>query len=224
MSAIETFFLDTNRICEAVANKITTDMDKDIPARRALSRTTGDVALSPQGRADVLAWLQHYKVLMGIPSETRLLLTDTISNLVCNITLASGATHSVIVAAHDTVRNACLPVTQRDAVSLSSKVLWLLFPDVVPILDSQAWIALKVVSRLAGCDIPRSSSRYSNFLCAHRRTLQSFYEPVRRTIAENFDRVFDTASRSKRAFKEEARSLYANEFTVLDQLLWRLGD
>lgn len=224
MLSIEGFFLNRERIWKAIADKIESELHKDVPARRALLLAKRNGIISEQASTDVCQWLQHYKVLMGIRGETRRLLVDAIVGVVRHIELFAAADIPKIVEAHNAVLTACSSVQSRDFTSLSSKVLWLLFPNVVPLFDSQAWAALRVVSRLVGLDLPKSKNKYSDFLHLHQSCLGELYQPIGRIVRDEFTNIFDVTTNDRsESLRNDAQALYSNHITVLDQLLWRLG-
>lgn len=223
MCFIETFFLNPERIRDVMSYKIKFELEKDLPARHALENPAAE------GQAAIVQWLNHYRVLMGIPADLRLRLVDALVGHVPEIRLDSVT--PALIDSHTAISKCCSSVVPRDFTSLGSKVLWLLHPEVVPIFDSQASHAISVVARLAN-KVPTpdlkptaGANKYCTFVKLHTLCFAEFYGRIDETISEQFSDIFDAAAPHGHASsKEDAKRQYANHVTVIDQLLWHLGD
>jgi hypothetical protein len=243
MSLIEDFFLDKDRIRKVLSDKIKNELPFDIPARRALER------VSPQGKDALLKWFHHYKILRSLPKEetshSRSNLVDAIIKDAANI--RRDLTFDSIIDRHSEISKLCNSVegvkapnkdgdtNDRSFRSLASKLLWLLYPTVVPIYDAQAWHAITVIARLANkVETPDPAPRgrnsildeYCAFLKLHRLCFSTLYEPIDKIVAEDFGSIFDGVPTMPGTSikKEDAEQQYANHITVIDQLLWHLGN
>jgi hypothetical protein len=239
MCLIDDFFLDKERVRKVVKNKIEEELHFDFAARQALEGViTGSAAENA-----VTQWGDHYKVLR-IKKNVRPNLVKALINGAPQIKSALVATtanarHAEIVQKHADIGTLCNTVQgvrkkngkDRNFTSLASKLLWLLFPDQVPIFDDRAWRAINVVARLvekAETPDPDKSDFTLNEFCAflklHVLCFSSIYGQIDKIISEEFDAIFDGAARQVTAItKEDAERQYANHITVIDQILWHLG-
>jgi hypothetical protein len=241
MSFIKDFFLNKERITKIMSDKIKNELNIDIPARQAIE------ASSQQSKAPVLKWLNHYRLLRGLPKEVQLKPRSNLADAIiaAGSTISSSLTYQSIIERHTQIYAICnsaegVKVKQddgslknRNLKSLLSKLLWLLHPNVVPIFDSQARNAMTVVARLAEkVPTPDIQSKknatldaFCTFLELHKLCFAEFYEAIDTLIIEEFGKIFDGVPRKSGGSitEQDARSQYANHITVIDQLLWHLG-
>lgn len=240
MCLIEDFFLDKERIRKVVKKKIEGELHFDFAARQAL-----DGALSQtDAETAVTKWGDHYRVLRIKKSVRPNLVKALISGAPQLKTALVAATaedrHAETIKRHADIGTLCNTVqgarkkngTERDFTSLASKLLWLLHPKEAPIFDDRAWRAINVIARLAEkveTPDPQDKSAFTlNEFCAflklHARCFSDIYERIDKIISEEFDAIFDSATRQNDAItKEYATRQYANHITVIDQILWHLG-
>jgi hypothetical protein len=239
MCLIEDFFLDKKRIRKVVKKKIEGELHFDFVARQAL-----DGAMSQtDAEAAVTKWGDHYRVLR-IDKKVRPDLVKAIINGAPQIKRNLEATspeerHTEIIQRHAEIYTLCNAVQgvrnkdggERDFKALPSKLLWLLHPSKVPIFDDLAWRAINVVARLAEKvetpDPEDKSASTLNEFCAflklHALCFSGIYERIDEIISEEFDTIFDSATRQTAITKEDAAHQYANHITVIDQILVHLG-
>jgi hypothetical protein len=240
MSFIEDFFLDKERIRRVVKNKIEDELHFDFAARQAFEGSiTGTDA-----ETAVTKWGDHYGVLR-IKGNIRPDLVRAVINGAPQIRrdlLATSAEarrteiiqrHAEIVAISNTVQEVRnKDGGERDFTSLASKLLWLLHPSQVPIFDDRAWRAINVIARLAEkVETPDPDDKsvftlneFCAFLKLHVLCFSDIYERIDKIISEEFDRIFESATRQNDSItKEDSARQYANHITVIDQTLWHLG-
>ena len=122
------------------------------------------------GRSEgVRSWLQSYQVFQGIEGPKRI----AIAAVVVEWADARDAQRNLanvdsLVKAHGEMMATCERANgvKRDFTSLASKVLWLCYPQDVPLFDSFAQCALHVVSKLEADIAPLSdsNSEYQQFV------------------------------------------------------------
>lgn len=239
MCLIEDFFLDKERIRKVVKEKIEGALHIDFAARQALENTA---PIQSEAEKAVNDWGNLYKVLRV---KARADLVKAIINGAPQIRsdLVAGSAeerHTEISQRHAEICTLCNTVQrvrnkdggERDFKVLASKLLWLLHPSKVPIFDDLAWRAINVVARLAEKvetpDPEHESASTLNEFCAflklHALCFSDIYERIDKLILEEFDTIFDSATRQNDAItKEDAASQYANHITVIDQILVHLG-
>jgi hypothetical protein len=240
MCLIDDFFLDKERIRKVAKNKIEDELHFDFAARQALEVSiTGSDA-----ETAVTKWGDHYGVLR-IKGNIRPDLVKAIINGAPQIrrdlvAASAEARRAEIIQRHAEIGTICNAVqevrnkdgSERDFTSLASKLLWLLHPSEVPIFDDRAWRAINVIARLAEKvetpDPEDKSALALNEFCAflklHVLCFSDIYERIDQIISEEFDTIFDSATRQNDAItKEDAARQYANHITVIDQILWHLG-
>ncbi|MCU1312346.1 MAG: hypothetical protein JWM54_103 [Acidobacteriaceae bacterium] len=140
----------------------------------------------PHRSASVRHWLEQYSVLLGFTTQERDDIAEAVVAWVDNADRASTLdTADAIIAAHADLVEHCQNVKKRGYTSLASKALWLRYPEQVPIYDSIAKGALRVVSKLLpGNTRPDAAvaamSEYSSFVHAWMR----LYEGSAAALAE----------------------------------------
>jgi hypothetical protein len=236
MCLIDDFFLDRERVRKVVKSKIENELFVDFAARKAIE--TSNAA----GADAIVDWMQHYGVVQGFTKDTRARLAAALINQSSEIN--QDLTPSVLDR-HAAVTNLCNSVEGvktknkrngkekvRQCTSLSSKLLWLLHPDEVPIFDSRAWRAINVIARVVEkAETPdpedRSSvtlNQYCAFLRLHEVCFSHLYDPIKQIVTREFDKIFSSATQQNGGVsKEDAAKQYANHMTVIDQMLWHLG-
>lgn len=239
MCLINAFFLDKERIRKVLKDKIEGELHLDFAARQAM-----DGALSQaDAETAVTKWGDKYSVLRikknVRPNLVRALINGAPQIRSPLVATTAEAKHAEIIKKHADIGTLCNTVqgarkkngTARDFTSLASKLLWLLFPNQVPIFDDRAWRAVNVIARLtekAETPDPDRSDFTLNEFCAflklHVLCFSGIYERIDEIISEEFDAIFDSATRQVAAItKEDAARQYANHITVIDQVLWHLG-
>jgi hypothetical protein len=236
---IEDFFLDKERIREVVKKKIEGALHIDFPARQALKNTA---PIQSEAEKAVNDWGNLYKVLRvkARPDLVKAIINGAPQIRSDLVAVSAEEKHTEIIQRHAEIYTLCNEVLgvrntdggERDFKVLASKLLWLLHPSKVPIFDDLAWRSINVVARLAEKvetpDPEDKSASTLNEFCAflklHALCFSDIYERIDKIISEEFDTIFDSATRQNDAItKEDAASQYANHITVIDQLLVHLG-
>ena len=239
MCLINDFILDKDRICKVLKDKIEGELHFDFAARQAMD----GVLSQADAETAITKWGDKYGVLR-IKKNVRSNLVKALINGAPQIRSALVATtaeakHAEIIKKHTDIGTLCNTVqgarkkngSARDFTSLASKLLWLLFPNRVPIFDARAWRALNLVARLtekAATPDPDQSDFTLNEFCAflklHVLCFSSIYDRIDEITLDEFDSIFDGSTRQVRAItKEDAARQYANHITVIDQVLWHLA-
>jgi hypothetical protein len=159
---------------------------------------------APRGerRAKVRSWLYGYSVLRGIRSETVEKIVNAVLEYADGPRPVSLGSNQADIAREFFALQALLapPLGNRNSDSLTSKALWLCYPDDVPILDGYAERTLQVICRMHGIAIVVDPNNYRRFLDAWF----SVYEECKEAL--------DTTSMQ-----------YPFRVRLLDWLLWYLG-
>jgi hypothetical protein len=185
----------------------------DAPERKADNDVINAIDDRARDLADrkksLVEWLNHYKVLMGLSSDSRTAIAHQIiafaderlekslhreKNRIVSEFNKLGARISTVVPLTAAGR-------RRDITSLASKALWCCYPDDVPIYDKNSASALGVISRLCHWAPGPDQSGYACFIDVWFRA----YDEVEPAI--------DQADPSDCPHKVR----------VLDSLLWYLG-
>jgi hypothetical protein len=243
MSFIDDFFLNEDRIRKVLSGKIEGELHIDFAARQALETpTTQTVA-----EGAIRAWMVGYSVMPRAKNLTKPIIDNLVRAIIGyapqmrrSITTAAIRTRHAEVCTHCNtvsgirIKNKDGTETDRDFTSLASKLLWLLHPDVVPIFDSQAWCATKVIARLSGkietpgllLDGRRGFvlDQYCAFLKLHDMCFSHLYAPIDTFVSKEFSLIFSGTTRQDVSTTEaNAKNQYGNHMTVVDQILWHLG-
>lgn len=242
MSLIDDFFLNEDRLRKVLSGKLEGELQVDSAARQALEKPTQQSV----AEAAIKAWMSRYSVMPRAKNVTKII-TDSLVRAIIDfaprITTSLSATS--ILTRHAAICTHCNTVEgikvkdkntgierDRDFTSLASKLLWLMHPDVVPIFDSQAWCAIKVIARISGkietpgLLVERDSvlERYCAFLNLHALCFSHLYGPIDTFAAKEFSAIFGSTTQKTSAVTEaDAKRQYANHMTLIDQLLWHLG-
>jgi hypothetical protein len=156
----------------------------------------------------IVAWLEYYGVLRGLPAAAWNSISYQIIAFGDNRREKSlHRNEDQIVSEFSKLEENIREVMPRnkngearDAVSLTSKALWLCFPDDIPIYDANALTGLKVISRLCHWASP-DRTVYVRFV---HLWLQAYSE---------LEPIIDRADLSGCPYKVR----------VLDRVLWYLG-
>ena len=123
----------------------------------------------------VRRWLERYSAFLGFKSAERDAIADVIVTWIDNQdpTTTLDTAESIIEAHADLVEQ-CQRVKKRGYTSLASKALWLRYPEQVPIYDSVALSAVRVLSKLLPGNsrppgAPNTPSDYASFVRAWMR-------------------------------------------------------
>jgi len=243
MCLIDDFFLNEDRIRRVLSGKIEGELHIDFAARQALETPTAPTA----AEASIRAWMVAYSVMPRAKNLTKPVIDDLIKAIISYAPqMTSSITADSIRARHSEICTHCNTVngikikdehgveTDRDFTSMASKLLWLLHPDVVPILDSQARCATRVIARMSGkietpgflVDGRRGFvlDQYCAFLKLHDMCFSHLYAPIDAIIKKEFSSIFGGATRQNASITEaNAKNQYGNHMTVIDQILWHLG-
>lgn len=154
----------------------------------------------------LIAWLNRYSVLMGLPGPTRCLVAQTALEW-CDrqASTTSLVTVNEVVIAHGELTSACRAAVdgKRRFTSLASKVLWLRYPHDVPIFDRNAQYALWLLSKCETAlpPLPPNGKNYAQFATVWRY----FYDRYREAIES-----IDAGS-------------YPYRVRIFDKILWIMG-
>jgi hypothetical protein len=162
-------------------------------------------------RTEVRNWLRYYGVLQGLNAADR----DAVSGVVIEFADARGpfvpplSEGEIVGKFADLHSKCCARVhqnkddTPRDLTSLTSKALWCCYPDAIPIFDSYAQRALRVISHLLSLDRSRVDAiEYARFVSVWL----NLYRRVEPTL-------------------NDARlGNYPYKVRVFDRILWIIGE
>jgi hypothetical protein len=162
-------------------------------------------------RADqVREWLSYYKVILFFPPDRSLAIAHEIIRFADETRPVSlNQCHSQIVCQYNKLRDRIQPLApptaksnrQREVTSLTSKALWLCYPDDVPIFDDYALRALQVISRICRICATPGQEPYGSFADVWLQ----FYNSIRHVIDQS-----DLQG-------------YQFKMRVLDGFLWYMG-
>jgi hypothetical protein len=145
------------------------EWDEDQKARATLDSTE----LTHDDRRGIIEhWLRYnYRTLMGYTAQQSAAMTDAI------MAFYDASDHSVptnveqIIFAFHELESRLKPIApktktgkERDVTSLTSKALWLFYPQTVPIFDGNARRAVEVLRRLLRIGSPEDAEPYVAFL------------------------------------------------------------
>lgn len=160
------------------------------------------------GRSEAISsWLQSYQVFQGIDGPKRIVIAAAVVAWAdARDPLRDLASVDSLVAAHAEMMAACERANgeKRDFTSLASKALWLCYPVSIPLFDSFAQCALRVISKLEAdiAPLPDSDSEYRKFVHVWTALYQRY------TSALHAIDVGD----------------YPYRVRIFDKILWLLGE
>ncbi|HMH15679.1 MAG TPA: hypothetical protein VK578_21445 [Edaphobacter sp.] len=174
----------------------------DAVANKDLERTARE--------EQVRAWLGYYKVILFFPPDRSRTIAHEIIEFADELRPASlDQLHAKIIREYNRLRARIQPLAplaprskrQREAISLTSKALWLCYPNDVPIFDDYALRAIQVISRICRiCPMPG----------------QGLYESFVDVWLQIYDRIRPVIEKSD-------LHGYQYQMRVLDGFLWHLG-
>jgi hypothetical protein len=156
-------------------------------------------------RMVVKKWLHHYRVLRGIRSEIIDQIVDAMLQYADGPRPANlGLNRENIVREFLVLqKRLAVPLGGRNSDSMTSKALWLCYPNDVPILDNYSEHALQILCRMQEVRVPKKiTGRYERFLCAWFK----IHAACRKTL--------DAIPLTQYPFR----------IRLLDWLLWYLGE
>jgi hypothetical protein len=180
------------------------DRDKEIVA--AVSNRGMELE---QRQKLMVSWLRLYAVLRYFPSESATGIAKAVLNYADALPPnARVRDQDAILSSYRKLNETLLPFARRtrsdqaiSMTSLTSKALWCCYPQDVPIFDSYASCALRVLSRLCDITVKSTLKDYEAFVSAWF----ALYERVE-------------------PFLDQADlSYYPYKVRVFDRLLWDLG-
>lgn len=184
----------------AVEERILEHNKWDSAALLSLDCTDHQVRLS-----EIRSWLTNYKVFMGFDNDARSRITEAFLIWADQRDKASVLQVADLVNAHEDLTHRCASAfgARRSFTSLSSKALWLCYPEVVPMFDTNAQRALMVLCKLNGpIQGPEQNlTAYHQFVLIWR----AFYERHLQTLS----------TLDLKGYKYMVR--------VFDQILWNIG-
>jgi hypothetical protein len=186
---------------EAVRLQVEESKKDDDPALEALSNRR-----LPERAEAIQTWLNAYNVFQGIEGSKRVAVAAEILKWADSPNRAKSLTTlDLIVKGHSELAKICSRAEGRERkfVSLASKVLWLRYPDTVPMFDSFAQRALWAINKFDPNGLQTFTQRdeYGQFV----EVWQSLY--VQHSI--------ELAKLNTRGYPYQVR--------IFDKILWLVG-
>ena len=168
------------------------ELELDKVCIRAMARSRSGAIHTLQDRDDLLRWLQRYSVLQGFTTDQRSRIAQNALRFAASLGTGSRLERSQVWAAFSAMSNFLLRADDnslfkaRSVDSMASKLLWLCYPEDVPILDRFAEAGLMVVWRLLGKDYPPPGTRdrYHAFTTAWFRSFDELATEI--TVDERY--------------------------------------
>lgn len=180
---------------------------KDLPTVRAVAAKG---TLLGERAAQVQEWLNYYRVVRYFPTETTRELAGKVIEFAGDLPPGRTLTgEAEILSEYNKLRAYLQPLAPpapktglpRKVTSLTSKALWLCYPDCVPIFDGNAVRALQMICRIGDIRPEPAQTDYELFVDAWLQ-------------------VYATV---KPAIDQANLNGYPYKVRVLDGLLWYLG-
>jgi len=203
--------LDLETLIEEFVRTRLRSFEADTAPDRKTVHAVANKSLERTSREDqVRAWLGYYKVILFFPPDRgRAIAREIIESADESRPAALDQLHAQIVREYNRLRARIQPLAplaprskrQREVMSLTSKALWLCYPNDVPIFDDYALRAIQVISRICRiCPMP-DQGLYESFVDVWLQ----FYDRIRPVIE-----------------KSDLHG-YQYKMRVLDGFLWHLG-
>lgn len=197
-------------IKEFIQNRLPSFDADTAPDQKTVTAVAGK-ELGRTAREDqVRAWLGYYKVILFYPPDRSRAIAREIIEFADESRPASLVqSHDLIIREYNRLKERIQPLAplapksrrQREVTSLTSKALWLCYPNDVPIFDDYALRAIQVISKICRiCPMP-NQGLYESFVDVWLQ----LYERIRPVIEDS-----DLHG-------------YQYKMRVLDGFLWRLG-
>jgi hypothetical protein len=203
--------LDLETLIEEFVRTRLRSFEADTAPDRKTVNAVEDKNLERTAREDqVRAWLGYYKVILFFPPDRSRAIAREIIEFADESRPASlHQLHTQIVREYNRLRDRIQPLAppapkskrHREVMSLTSKALWLCYPNDVPIFDDYSLRAIQVISRICQiCPMP-DQGLYESFVDVWLQ----FYGRIRPVIEQS-----DLHG-------------YQYKMRVLDGFLWYLG-
>lgn len=150
--------LDLEALIEEFIQTRLRSFEADTAPDRKTVDAVADKGLERTAREDqVRAWLGYYKVILFFPPDRSRAIAREIVEFADESHPASiGQSHAEIIRECSRLRDRIQPLAplapkskrQREVMSLTSKALWLCYPNDVPIFDDYALRAIQVISKI----------------------------------------------------------------------------